>query len=83
MTCGMVEQSNQNWTGSDITHTVTRGRRSGLVIRKLSLNTSRVALVVDREGQDKRKDSIVPLWALSVPQHNGKEHIPSLFHGTQ
>ena len=57
----MVEQSNQNWTGSIVMHWVTRGRRSGLVSRKLYLNSPKLALVLDKEGQDKRKDSMLPL----------------------
>ena len=79
----MVEQSSQNWTGSVITHSVTRGRMSGLEIRKLFMNSVRLALVVDKEGHDRRKDSMVPLCPLSVFQHSGREHIPSLFPGIQ
>ena len=36
---------------------------------------SRASLVLASEGQDMRKDSSVPLWALSVAQHCGKVHI--------
>ena len=79
----MVEQSTQNWTGSAFTHSVTRGRMSGLEVRKVSMNSVRLALVVDKEGHDRRKDSMVPLCSLSVLQHSGREHIPSLFPGTQ
>ena len=79
----MVEQSSQNCTGSVMTHSVTRGRRSGLEVRKLSMNSVRLALVVDKEGHDSRKDSMLPLCSWSVLQHSGREHIPSLFQGTQ
>ena len=43
---------------------------------KFSLNSQRVAVALDREEHDGRKASMVPLCALSVPQHIGKEHIP-------
>ena len=79
----MVEQSNQNWMGLERRHSVTRGRRSGLAVRKFVLNWVSKALVVDSEGQDRRKDSMVPLWATSDCQHPGREHIPSLFQGIQ
>ena len=42
-------------------HWVTRGRRSGLFSRKLYLKSPKLALVLDKEGQDKRKDSMLPL----------------------
>ena len=41
------------------------------------------ALVADRAGHDSRRDSTVPLWLAAEPQHAGREHNPSLFHGTQ
>jgi hypothetical protein len=41
------------------------------------------ALVSDRDGQDSNRDSNVPLWLVSLPQHAGKEHQPSLFQVTQ
>ena len=44
---------------------------------------AKVDLVLDREGQVRRKASTVPLWADAVFQHSGKEHIPFLFQGTQ
>ena len=34
----------------------------------------RVSLMGDRDGQDKRKDSTVPLWASSVFQQEGSTH---------
>ena len=54
-----------------------------MALKKFSLNSVRVAVALDREGHDRRKASMVPLWALSVPQHIGREHIPCLFQGTQ
>jgi hypothetical protein len=53
------------------------------LMRKDQQNCIRSALVVDRDGQDSKRYSTVPLWEASVPQHAGKEHIPPLFHGTQ
>ena len=61
ITWGMVEQSNQNWMGLDRRHSVTRGRRSGLAVKKFVVNWVREPLVVDSDGQDRRKDSMVPL----------------------
>ena len=43
-------------------------------------NTS---MVGDKEGQDKRKVSTVPLWEADVPQHSGRVQRPSLLPGTQ
>ena len=57
----MVEQSNQNCTGLERRHSVTRGRRSGLVVRKFVLNWFSLALVADNEGQERRRNSMVPL----------------------
>ena len=79
----MVEQSNQNCTGLVIMHSVTRVAMSGFAARKSSLNLDRRALELDREGQERRKDSIVPSRALGVIQHCGSVHMPSLFQGTQ
>ena len=41
------------------------------------------ALVSDRNGQSSRRDSNVPWWLGSEPQHASREQRPSLFHGTQ
>ena len=79
----MVEQSNQNCTGLERRHSVTRGRRSGWAVRKVSLKWASMTLEVDKEGQDRRKDSMVPLCVSSDSQHSGKEHKPCLFQGTQ
>ena len=79
----MVEQSNQNCAGSKAKHALTKEMRWGNLLRKDQQNCIRLALVVDREGQDNRSDSTVPLWDSSVPQHVGNEHNPPLFHGTQ
>ena len=79
----MVEQSNQNCTGLEDTHSVTRGIRSEFAARKSALDLDSRALEPDSEGQDRRKDSIVPLWAFVVIQHCGSVHMPSLFQGTQ
>ena len=79
----MVEQSNQNCTGLEDTHSVTRGIRSEFAARKSALDLDSRALEPDSEGQDRRKDSIVPLWAFVVNQHCGSVHMPSLFQGTQ
>ena len=46
-------------------------------------NSCNDSLVLEREGQERRRDSRVPLWALSDPQHSGSVHMPSLFQGTQ
>ena len=45
--------------------------------------SSKATLVGDREGQESKKLSIVPLWEAGVPQHPGRVHKPSLFQGTQ
>ena len=47
------------------------------------MKLSSSALVSAKEGQERRKHSTVPLWDCSVLQHSGREHIPSLFQGTQ
>ena len=39
--------------------------------------------MLEREGQSNRNDWTVPSCATAVFQQSGKEHIPSLFHGTQ
>ena len=83
ITSGMVEQSSQNCTGLDIKHSVTRDERSGWLERKSDLNCSSLSLVDEREGQDRRRSSRVPLWAPTDLQQSGKEHIPSLFPGVQ
>ena len=43
----------------------------------------RVSLVRERDGQESKRDSTVPLWDCSVFQHSGKVHMPPLFHGVQ
>ena len=55
----------------------------GYLLRKNQQNFIMFALVVDRDGQESRSDSTVPLWDTSVLQHPGREHNPFLFHGTQ
>ena len=47
------------------------------------MELSSSALVLANDGQERRKHSTVPLWDWSVLQHSGREHIPSLFQGTQ
>ena len=54
-----------------------------MAVRKFVWNWVSEALVVDSDGQDRRKDSMVPLWATSDCQHQDREHMPSLFHGVQ
>ena len=41
-------------------HSVTRVAMSGFAARKSALNLDRRALELDSEGQERRKDSIVP-----------------------
>ena len=79
----MVEQSNQKCTGSKAKQVLTKEISWGNLWRKDQQNCIRLALVVDRDGQDNRSDSTVPLWDSSVLQQLGKEHNPPLFHGTQ
>ena len=81
----MVLQSSQNWTGSISRQSCTSWVRLELARtwRKVVLYWTRASLVVDREGQERRKVSTVPLCEAGVPQHSGKVHSPSLFHGTQ
>ena len=45
--------------------------------------SSKATLVGDREGQERKKLSIVPLWEADVLQHSGRVQKPSLFQGTQ
>ena len=79
----MVEQSSQNCTGLDTKHSVTKDERSGWMERKSDWNLSSMSLVEEREGQDRRSCSRVPLWAPADLQQSGKEHIPSRFPGVQ
>ena len=79
----IVEQSRRNWTGSRVQHSVASEEVMGNLFRKDQQTSIMSALVAARDGQDSRKDSTVPLWLVSESQHDGKEHKPVLFHGTQ
>ena len=79
----IVEQSSKNCTGSMAKQVIANERSLGNLFREVQRSSIMSALVPDREGQDNNKDSTVPLWLSSAPQHAGKEHKPSLFHGTQ
>ena len=57
--------------------------RSGLFLTtKLTLSRVSNALEIDSEGHDRRNESIVPFWALSVIKDCGNVHIPNLFQAT-
>ena len=79
----IVEQSRRNCTGSRFQHTVASEERMGNLFRNDQQSSIMSALVAARDGQDSRRDSTVPLWLASEPQHDGKEHNPVLLHGTQ
>ena len=68
-------------------HSVTRVAMSGFAARKSALNLDRRALELDREGQERRKDSIVPMPCGHCPSSSTGAaytvHIPSLLEGTQ
>ena len=79
----IVEQSSKNCTGSRAKHILASEETLGNLFRKVQQSSSMSALVTDRDGQDSRKDSTVPLWLAKEPQHDGREQKPSLFQGTQ
>ena len=79
----IVEQSSKNCTGSMAKHVLAKVESLGNPFRKFQQSSNMSALVTDMDGQDSKKDSTVPLWLSSEPQHDGKEQKPSLFHGTQ
>ena len=63
---------------------MTKERRWGYLLVMKDMAWSYIAtLVPERDGQDSRKDSTVPLWAWSESQQSVSTHIPPLFHGTQ
>ena len=64
-------------------HVTASDKSFGNLFREVQQSSIISALVTDRDGQDNKKDSTVPLWLSSEPQHDGKEQKPSLFHGTQ
>ena len=64
-------------------HCLTGLTKLGLASRKEGMKLSSSALVLAKDGQERRKDCKVPLWDWSVLQQSGSEHIPSLFQGTQ
>ena len=66
-----------------VKHEVANEKIWGYLLRYDQEDSIIAALVSDREGQDNKRDSNVPLWLVSRPQHAGKEHQPSLFQGTQ
>ena len=55
-----------------IRHSCTRGSRSGLDTDrwKFSMNFVKLSRVLDKEGNDRRKDSVVPLCVSSVLHHS-------------
>ena len=61
MTGPMVEQSNRNCTGSMAKHVVANEEIWGNFLRNDQEDSSMTALVSDREGQDNKRDSNVPL----------------------
>ena len=79
----MHEQSNQNCTGSRVRHDLITGESWGNLIRLDQHKCIRSSLVGDRDVQESKRDSTVPLWECSVFQQPGREHRPPLFHGVQ
>ena len=76
-------QSSQNCTALIARHCLTRLTKLGLASRKVDMKVSSSALVLANDGHERRKHCTVPLCDWSVLQHSGREHIPSLFQGTQ
>ena len=64
-------------------HLIASEESLGNLFKEAQQSSIISALVTARDGQDNKKDSTVPLWLSSEPQHDGKEQKPSLFHGTQ
>ena len=79
----IVEQSSKNCTRSRAQHAVASKDTLGNVSRNDQQSCIMSALVSDRDGQDSSRDSNVPWWLCSEPQHAGREQRPSLFHATQ
>ena len=79
----IVEQSSKNCTRSRAQQAVT----SKDILRNVSRNDQQScimsALVSDRDGKDNSRESNVPWWFGTEPQHAGREHRPSLLHATQ
>ena len=68
----MVEQSSRNCAWSMVKHVVANKEIWGNLLRNDQEDSIMAALVPDREGQDNKTDSNVPLWVVSRPQHAGQ-----------